>query len=585
MLRRSVDHEPLNLAATPEGETSRSPAVVELVEPFFGGVPVVGPVGDDGGEIGDPDRFFGRDLTDRGNEGGGLHGSRPGSPPSRPLSRSLVSFTFLRSSSDLSSSTLSSVPPTTSLDTSLRRGLGISGSSSEGEGPPRLATSGRGLREPSRASARRSLICSWAPKYLSRLLSRASPALLASEPRSSLPLRGASRMPTRAPTAPPSTKVLSRCLSTTALSLWAFRDILPAFRAGDGDPLPRRAGVKEHRGRPPAGLLGYPRDPVGHDLHSRVGGVLDGDVLHRLYAGPRRALEYVVVDLAYLPEVGDVLLCRAAHRRSQGPDIEARPVDVLLGEVNDQRADVRVVAVAVEDDLGYQVHPLDDEVGPFFEPPVNDGLDPDRHLGGLLPETVEDYLVLLDRHPQILALYLVGALVQQGEEIGAYGPPQDLPYGVRAHHALDVQAPRHVGGQRARANPRRPPDKDHDGLGRFAQDAPLVQPAHHERVLRDQLVPDPGKDLFLFDRVELLGQKLGADLARYLVGQLRARPGLGQRLGQDPPRERRLPAPLDDRDLPLFHCTLPRRRRTLIAEDAEAPVLPPPPLPDAVEEE
>src|SRR5215207_8734650 len=401
MLRRSVDHEPLNLAATPEGETSRSPAVVELVEPFFGGVPVVGPVGDDGGEIGDPDRFFGRDLTDRGHEGGGLHGSRPGSPPSRPLSRSLVSFIFLRSSSDLSSSALSSVPPTTSLDTSLRRGLGISGSSSEGEGPPRLATSGRGLRDPSRAS----------------------PALLASEPRSSLPLRGASRMPTRAPTAPPSTKVLSRCLSTTSVSLWAFRDILPAFRAGDGDPLPRRAGVEEHRGRPPAGLLCYPRDPVGHDLHGRIRGVLDGNVLHRLHASPPSALQYIVVDLAYLPEVGDVLLGGAAHGRSQGPDVEARPVDVLVREVHDQRADVRVVAVAIQDDLGHQVHPLDDEVGSLFEPPVHDGLDPDRHLGSLLPEPVEDHLVLLDGHPQVLALYLVGALVEQGEKVGAYGAP------------------------------------------------------------------------------------------------------------------------------------------------------------------
>jgi len=175
--------------------------------------------------------------------------------------------------------------------------------------------------------------------------------------------------------------------------------------------------------------------------------------------------------------------------------------------------------------------------------------------------------------------------VEQGEQVGAYGSPQNLSDGVRADHALDVQSPGHVGRQRARPDTRRPPDKDHYRLCRLPEDAPLVQPVDHERVLHDEFVPDAGEDLFLFHRVELLGQHLGADLARYLVRQLRARPGLGQRLGQDPTGERRLPAPLDDRDLPLFHCTLLERRRTLIAEDAEAPVLPPPPLPDAVEEE
>src|SRR5215213_8656885 len=244
-----------------------------------------------------------------------------------------------------------------------------------------------------------------------------------------------------------------------------------------------------------------------------------------------------------------------------------------------------MIVVAAEDDLGHQVDPLDDEVRPLFEPPVHDGLDPDCYLGGLLPETVEDQLVLLDRHPQVLPLYLVGALVEQGEEVGAYGAPEYLPDGVRANHALDVQAPGNVRRQRARTDPRRPADKGHYGLGRLPEEAPLVQPADHEGVLRDQLVPDAGEDLFFLDRVELLGQELGADLARYLVRQLRARPGLGQRLGQDPPGERRLPPPLDDRDLPLFHCTLLERRRTLITEDAEAPVFPPPPLLDAVEEE
>ena len=162
---------------------------------------------------------------------------------------------------------------------------------------------------------------------------------------------------------------------------------------------------------------------------------------------------------------------------------------------------------------------------------------------------------------------------------------QDLPDGVRADHALDVEAPGHVGGERARPDPGRPADKDHDRLGRLPQNAPLVQPADDEGVLLDQLVPDAGEDLFLLYRVELLGQELGAYLARYLVRQLGAGACLGQRLRQDSAGERRLPAPLDDRDLPLVHCTLLERRRILVAEDAEAPVLPPPPLPDAVEEE
>ena len=111
----------------------------------------------------------------------------------------------------------------------------------------------------------------------------------------------------------------------------------------------------------------------------------------------------------------------------KGPDVEARAVHVLVREVDHERADVRVVAVAVEDDLGHQVNPLDDEVRPLFEAPVHDGLDADGDLGGLLPETVEDQLVFLDGHPQVLALYLVGALVEQREEVGAYGAPAGPP--------------------------------------------------------------------------------------------------------------------------------------------------------------
>ena len=76
---------------------------------------------------------------------------------------------------------------------------------------------------------------------------------------------------------------------------------------------------------------------------------------------------------------------------------------------------------------GHQVHPLDHEVRPLLEAPVDDGLDPDGDLGGLLPEAVEDHLVFLDRHPHVLALYLVGALVEHGEEVGAYGAPAGPP--------------------------------------------------------------------------------------------------------------------------------------------------------------
>src|SRR5215216_5573632 len=137
-------------------------------------------------------------------------------------------------------------------------------------------------------------------------------------------------MPTRAPTAPPSTKVLSRCLFSTFVSFWASRVILTAFCAGDGDPLPGRTPVEEHRRGMPARPFGYPRDPVGHDLDGRVRGVLYGEVLHGLHTGPGGTLDDVVVDLAYLLEVGDVLLCRTTHRRAKSPDVETRAVNVLV---------------------------------------------------------------------------------------------------------------------------------------------------------------------------------------------------------------------------------------------------------------
>jgi hypothetical protein len=162
----------------------------------------------------------------------------------------------------------------------------------------------------------------------------------------------------------------------------------------------------------PAGPLGYPRDPVGHDLDGRIRGVLYGEVLHGLNTGPGGTLDDVVVDLTYLLEVGDVLLCRTTHRRAQRPDVETRTVHVLVREVDHERAHVRMVAVAVEDDLGHEVNPFDHEVRPLFQAPVNDGLDADGDLGSLLPEPEEDHLVFLDRYPQVLALYLIRTLVE-----------------------------------------------------------------------------------------------------------------------------------------------------------------------------
>ena len=111
---------------------------------------------------------------------------------------------------------------------------------------------------------------------------------------------------------------------------------------------------------------------------------------------------------------------------------------------------------------------------------------------------------------------------------GLWRACEDLPDRVRPYDALDVEAPGDVGGERARPHPRRPADEHDYRLGRLPQDTPLVQPADDYGVLLDQLVPDPGQDLLLLDRVALLGQELGADLARYLVRQLGRGPPPGR---------------------------------------------------------
>src|SRR3712207_2595411 len=138
------------------------------------------------------------------------------------------------------------------------------------------------------------------------------------EPLSSLPLRAARSMPAKVPASPPSKKVLNRCFSSTLVCLLGTSSlILTAFGAGHRHPFAGRASVKEQRGRPPARPLGDPRDPIGDDLDGRVRGVLYGDVLHSMDAGPGGALDYVVVDLPYLPEVSYVLLGRTAHRSEE----------------------------------------------------------------------------------------------------------------------------------------------------------------------------------------------------------------------------------------------------------------------------
>src|SRR5688500_16482828 len=97
------------------------------------------------------------------------------------------------------------------------------------------------------------------------------------EPLSSLPLRGARSMPAKIPAAPPSKKVLNRCLSSTFVSLLGTSSlILTAFGAGHRHPVAGCSRVQEQRGCTPARPLGDPRDPVGDDLDSRVGGVLYG---------------------------------------------------------------------------------------------------------------------------------------------------------------------------------------------------------------------------------------------------------------------------------------------------------------------
>src|SRR5215211_3109699 len=430
MLLGSVDDKPQSVVAATYDEARRSPTSVQLAEPLLGRARSLAPVRDHRLEPGYLPHRLGRDLADRCNERRGFH--RPGlrswssrEPSSLSLRRALVSRTFLRRSSESSADSLSS----TSRDTSRSRGrCEVSSARESGNSAAR-----RG--EPSRASARRSCIRSCASKSVSRALSRASPARSLMEPRSSLPLRGARNIPARIPAAPPSKKVLSRCLSSTFVCLpGASSLILTAFCARHRDPVTRRAGVQEERRGAAAGPLGDPRDPVGNDLDRRVGGVLYGDVLHRLDADPPGALDDVVVDLAYLPEVGDVLLGRAAHRGAKGADVEPRAVHVLVGEVDHERADVRVIPVAVQYDLRHQVHPL-------------------------------------DRHPEVLALYLVGALVEYGEEIRAYGAPENLADRVRPYDALDVEAPGDVGGERARPHPGRPAEEHHDGLGGLAQDA------------------------------------------------------------------------------------------------------------------
>src|SRR3712207_6236911 len=116
------------------------------------------------------------------------------------------------------------------------------------------------------------------------------------EPLNSLPLRGARSMPATIPAAPPSKKVLSRCLSSTLVCLPGTSSlILYALRAGYRDPVPGRARVQEERRGAPSRLLGDPRDPVGDDLDRGVGGVLYGDVLDPLNTDAGGALDDVVV--------------------------------------------------------------------------------------------------------------------------------------------------------------------------------------------------------------------------------------------------------------------------------------------------
>src|SRR5829696_6885401 len=97
--------------------------------------------------------------------------------------------------------------------------------------------------------------------------------------------------------------------------------------------------------------------------------------------------------------------------------------------------------------------------------------------------------------------------MEYGQEVWAYGAPEDLADRVRPYDALDVEAPGDVGGERTRPHARSPPDEDDYGLGRLPENTPLIEPADDQGVLLDQLVADPGEDLLLLDRVALLGQE------------------------------------------------------------------------------
>src|SRR5919202_5670832 len=119
--------------------------------------------------------------------------------------------------------------------------------------------------------------------------------------------------------------------------------------------------------------------------------------------------------------------------------MEAGAMDRLVREVDDQRAHVRVIPVAVQDDLRRQMHAFYDQVRPLLEASIYDRLDPDRDLRGLCPVAEENRLLLGHRHPHVLRRYLVGAFVERGEEVWAYGVSQNLADDVGPDHALYVQ--------------------------------------------------------------------------------------------------------------------------------------------------
>src|SRR3954449_10479746 len=120
------------------------------------------------------------------------------------------------------------------------------------------------------------------------------------------------------------------------------------------------------------------------------------------------------------------------------------------------------------------MHAFYNQVRPLLDTPLDDRLDPDRDLRSLRPVTENDRLFFGHRHPYVLRLYLVGALVERWEKIRAYGVPQDLADGVSSDHTLNVQSTGDVGGECARPDPGRPPDEHHDRLGGLTQDPPLI---------------------------------------------------------------------------------------------------------------